>query len=146
MELLKIHIIGTEIFISAVLTTKRKIILQKSSTVFDKILEKHGTALITCLVDLQTGELISIQQQVEISIQQPHKKSIIGNIKSKFSAGWDEMPSVILKYLPAIAVQSLCYIFNLSLSQGKFISFLSVQKLSHFTREATLSLSLITDQ
>ena len=56
-------------------------------------------------------------------------KSIIGNIKPKFSAGWDEMPSVILKYLPDMAVQCLCYIFNLSLSQGKFISFFKRAKI-----------------
>ena len=55
-------------------------------------------------------------------------KSVIDN-KPKFSAGWDEMPSVILKYLPDIAVQCLCYIFNLSLGQGKFLSFFKRAKI-----------------
>ena len=40
----------------------------------------------------------------------------------KLSAGWDGMPSIVLKYLPNNVISILSYIFNLSLSQGKFIS------------------------
>ena len=41
-------------------------------------------------------------------------KSIIGNTKPKFSAGWDEMLSVILKYLPDIAVGYNVYATSLT--------------------------------
>ena len=40
----------------------------------------------------------------------------------KLSAGWDGIPSIVLKYLPNNVISILSYIFNLSLSQGKFIS------------------------
>ena len=40
----------------------------------------------------------------------------------KLSVGWDGIPSIVLKYLPNNVIYILSYIFNLSLSQGKFIS------------------------
>ena len=49
-------------------------------------------------------------------------KFTISNFASKQSAGWDEIPSIILKCLPDNVIFILCYIFNQSLSQGKFIS------------------------
>ena len=47
---------------------------------------------------------------------------IISQTASKFSTGWDEIPSIALKYLPLNCITALNYIFNLSLSQGKFPS------------------------
>ena len=40
----------------------------------------------------------------------------------KLSAGWDGIPSIVLKYLPNNVISIISYIFNLSLSRGKFIS------------------------
>ena len=48
---------------------------------------------------------------------------IISKTISKFSAGWDNIPSFVLKYLPSNFLSALSYIFNLSLSQGKFPSY-----------------------
>ena len=49
-------------------------------------------------------------------------KRIISTLVPKLSAGWDGIPSIVLKYLPNNVISILSYIFNLSLSQGKFIS------------------------
>ena len=48
--------------------------------------------------------------------------SLFPKTPTKFSAGWDEIPSIVLKYLPLNALSALSFIFNQSLSQGKFIS------------------------
>ena len=48
---------------------------------------------------------------------------IISKTISKFSAGWDNIPSFVLKYLPSNFLSALSYIFHLSLSQGKFPSY-----------------------
>ena len=49
-------------------------------------------------------------------------KQHINKITPKYSAGWDEIPSVVLKHLPDSIVNVLSYVFNLSLCQGNFIS------------------------
>ena len=49
-------------------------------------------------------------------------KRIISTLVPKLSAGWDGIPSIVLKYLLNNVISILSYIFNLSLSQGKFIS------------------------
>ena len=49
-------------------------------------------------------------------------KQIINNSSSKTSASWDEIPSVVVKHLPDNVIIALTNIFNVSLSQGKFIS------------------------
>ena len=56
-------------------------------------------------------------------------KQRINETSPKFSAGWDEMPSAALKYLPDCIINVLSYIFNLSLCQGKFISSFKHAKL-----------------
>ena len=56
-------------------------------------------------------------------------KQHINETSPKFSAGWDEMPSTALKYLPDCIINVLSYIFNLSLCQGKFISSFKHAKL-----------------
>ena len=48
-------------------------------------------------------------------------KKIIPAFASKLSAGLDEIPMIIMKYLPDNATHALSYIFNQSLSLGKFI-------------------------
>ena len=55
----------------------------------------------------------------------------------KFSAGWDEIPYIVLKYLPNNVIYILSYIFNLSLSQGKFISdFKHAKIITFFKKES----------
>ena len=54
---------------------------------------------------------------------------LISETPSKFSAGWDGIPSILLKYLPINALSALSYVFNLSLSQGKFITFFKHAKV-----------------
>ena len=49
-------------------------------------------------------------------------KRFISTLKSKLSSGCDGIPSFILKHLPKNVISILSYIFNQSLSQGKFIS------------------------
>ena len=49
-------------------------------------------------------------------------KRIISTLKPKLSSSWDGIPSFILKHLPKNVISILSYIFNQSLSQGKFIS------------------------
>ena len=49
-------------------------------------------------------------------------KQHINEISPRYSAGWDEMPSVALKYLRDCIINVLSYIFYLSLCQDKFIS------------------------
>ena len=51
---------------------------------------------------------------------------IISETPSKFSAGWDSIPSILLKYLPINALSALSYLF---LSQGKFITFFKHAKV-----------------
>ena len=47
---------------------------------------------------------------------------IISKTPTKFSAGWDGILSIVLKYLLLNVLSALSFIFNQSLSQGKFIS------------------------
>ena len=59
---------------------------------------------------------------------------LISETPSKFSAGWDGIPSILLKYLPINALSALSYVFNFSttglfLSQGKFITFFKHAKV-----------------
>ena len=49
-------------------------------------------------------------------------KLTISSLKSKLSAGWDGLPSIVIKCLPDNVIAILCYIFNVSLSEGKFIA------------------------
>ena len=46
--------------------------------------------------------------------------SLFPKTPTKFSAGWDGIPSIVLKYLPLNALSALSFIFNQSLSQGKY--------------------------
>ena len=48
-------------------------------------------------------------------------KDIIKELKPKLSAGFDEIPSKVLKSSPNIVLVALSHIFNLSRSAGKFI-------------------------
>ena len=48
-------------------------------------------------------------------------KRVISTLKPKLSSGWDGIPLFILKHLPKNVISILSYIFNQSLSQGKFI-------------------------
>ena len=53
----------------------------------------------------------------------PHEvKQIINKTSPKHSSCWDEIPPVVLKYLPDNIINALTYIFNLSLCQGKFVT------------------------
>ena len=54
---------------------------------------------------------------------------LISETPSKLSAGWDGISSILLKYLPINALSALSYVFNLSLSQGKFITFFKHAKV-----------------
>ena len=54
---------------------------------------------------------------------------LISETPSEFSAGWDGIPSILLKYLPISALSALSYVFNLYLSQGKFITFFKHAKV-----------------
>ena len=49
-------------------------------------------------------------------------KQIINKTSPKHSSCWDEIPPVVLKYLPDNIINALTYIFNLSLCQGKFVT------------------------
>ena len=54
---------------------------------------------------------------------------LISETPSKFSPGWDGIPSILLKYLSINALSALSYVFNLPLSQGKFITFFKHAKV-----------------
>ena len=54
---------------------------------------------------------------------------LISETPSKFSAGWDGIPSILLKYLSVNALSALSYVFNFFLSQGKFITFFKHAKV-----------------
>ena len=56
-------------------------------------------------------------------------KQHVNETSPKYSAGWDEMPSAALKYLPDCIINVLSYIFNLFFCQSKFISSLKHAKL-----------------
>ena len=56
-------------------------------------------------------------------------KKVISAFASKLSAGVDEIPMIIMKYLPDNAVHALSYIFNQSLSLGKFIEAFKTAKI-----------------
>ena len=47
---------------------------------------------------------------------------IISSLKKKFSTGIDEIPPKALYYFPNRIIHCLVHIFNLSMSQGKFIT------------------------
>ena len=49
-------------------------------------------------------------------------KDILSGMQSKNSCGLDEIPTSILKLSSDNILLILCYIFNLSLGQGKFIN------------------------
>ena len=48
-------------------------------------------------------------------------QSIITTMKPKSSCGIDDIPSKVIKFTPNNILKALSHIFNLSLSQGKFI-------------------------
>ena len=69
-------------------------------------------------------------------------KRIISTLVPKLSAGWDGIPSIVLKYLFNNVISTLSYIFNLSLSQGKFISnFKRAKIIPLFKRESVKDVS-----
>jgi len=49
-------------------------------------------------------------------------KYIIRNLKAKLNVGHDNIPSIILKWLPDNALYVLSHVFNLSLEHGEFIT------------------------
>ena len=48
-------------------------------------------------------------------------KRFIYELKPKLSAGVDQIPPVVLRYLPDNVLHALTYIFNQALCKGKFI-------------------------
>ena len=56
-------------------------------------------------------------------------KKIISAFAFKLSAGLDEIPMIIMKYLPHNAIHALSYIFNQSLSWEKFIEAFRTAKI-----------------
>ena len=73
-------------------------------------------------------------------------KRIISTLVPKLSARWDGIPSIVLKYLPINVISILNYIFNLSLSQGKFISNFKHAKIIPLFKKEVPKMYLITDQ
>ena len=49
-------------------------------------------------------------------------KRLICELKPKLSAGVDQIPPIVLRYLPDNVLHAPTYIFNQSLCEGKFIS------------------------
>ena len=66
---------------------------------------------------------------------------IIKTFKAKLNAGHDNIPSIILKYLPDTALIALSHLFNLSLKGGDFITHLKHAKVLpvHKKKNATLA-------
>ena len=66
---------------------------------------------------------------------------IIKTFKAKLSAGHDNIPSIILKYLPDTALIALSHIVNLSLKSGDFITHFKHAKVIpvHKKENATLA-------
>ena len=56
-------------------------------------------------------------------------KDIIRELKPKISAGFDKIPSKVLKSSPDIVLVALSHIFNRSLSAGKFINDFKLAKV-----------------
>ena len=54
---------------------------------------------------------------------------IITTMKPKSSCGIDDIPSKVIKFTPNNILTALSHIFNLSLSQGKFIEHLKTAKI-----------------
>ena len=71
---------------------------------------------------------------------------LISETPSKFSAGWDGIPSILLKYLPINALSALSYVFNLSLSQGKFITFVKHAKVIPIFKKGNTKMQQTIDQ
>ena len=55
--------------------------------------------------------------------------NILHSMKSKLSAGIDQIPSKLLKSLPDNILIALSHIFNLSLSKGEFINDFKLAKV-----------------
>ena len=56
-------------------------------------------------------------------------KRLINQLQPKLSAGIDQIPPIVLRYLPENVLHALTYIFNQSLCQGKFISIFKQAKI-----------------
>ena len=56
-------------------------------------------------------------------------QSIITTMKPKSSCGIHDIPSIVIKFTPNNILQALSHIFNLSLSQGKFIEHFKTAKI-----------------
>ena len=56
-------------------------------------------------------------------------KRFICELKPKLSAGIDQIPPIVLRYLPDNVLHALTYIFNQSLCEGKFISVFKLAKI-----------------
>ena len=54
---------------------------------------------------------------------------LINELRPKLSAGADQIPLIVLGYLPDSVLHALSYIFNQSLCQGKFISIFKQAKI-----------------
>ena len=66
------------------------------------------------------------------------------NIKSKISSGLDEKSSSVIKLFDENVLWGLSRIFNLSLSQGKFIEFFKVAKIVAVYKKGKKLMSIIT--
>ena len=56
-------------------------------------------------------------------------KRFICELKPELSAGVDQIPPIVLRYLPDNVLHALTYIFNQSLCEGKFISVFKQAKI-----------------
>ena len=56
-------------------------------------------------------------------------KKVLNEIPSKYSSGWDDIPSVVIKKSPDNVLVALSHIFNLSLNTGIFSNLFKKAKI-----------------
>ena len=96
------------------------------ATVAEKLVRKlpNSNAKITDYLTSSNSSSIFMTPTSQFEI-----KKIISAFASKLSAGLDEIPMIIMKYFPDNAIHALSYIFNQSLSLGKFIEAFKTAKI-----------------
>ena len=70
-------------------------------------------------------------------------QSIITTMKSKSSCGIDDIPFKVIKFTPNNILTALLHVFNLSLSQRKFIEHFKAAKIIPIYKKVILKTSLI---
>jgi hypothetical protein len=113
----------------------------------DHFVERVGKMFIP-INDVGQVNLISWNTKIMFVTPITEKKRLVvtGKLKSKYSTGFDGIPTLLIKHCVQHIIKPLTFIFNLSLSTGTFPNLMKVEKFILFLRKAVNKTFPIIDQ